>query len=98
MNRWRTLLTEGRHPASENLDTLPTEEIVSLLLEEDKRGLDLALRQKAAIAAAATWVAEALESGGSVVFVGAGTSGRLGFWKPPSARRRLAPTPSRSAP
>jgi len=79
MNRWRTLLTEGRHPASENLDTLPTEEIVFLLLEEDKRGLDLALRQKAAIAAAATWVAEALESGGSVVLAGAGTSGRLGI-------------------
>jgi N-acetylmuramic acid 6-phosphate etherase len=79
MNRWRTLLTEGRNPASENLDTLPTEEIVTLLLEEDKRGLDLALQQKAEIAAAASWAAEALESGGSVIFAGAGTSGRLGI-------------------
>ncbi len=78
MNRWRTLLTEGRHPESESLDTLSSEEVVALLLEEDKRGLDLALRQKTDIAKAAEWVAEALESGGSLVFAGAGTSGRLG--------------------
>ena len=79
MNRWRTLLTEGRHPASEDLDTRSSEEVVTLLLEEDKRGLDLALRQKTEIAKAAAWVADALESGGSAVFAGAGTSGRLGI-------------------
>jgi len=79
MNRWRTLLTEGRHPESEDLDTRSSEEIVTLLLEEDKRGLDLALRQQADIAKAADWAAEALASGGSVVFAGAGTSGRLGI-------------------
>lgn len=79
MNRWRTLLTEGRHPESESLDTLSSEEVVALLLEEDKRGLDLALRQKTDIAKAAEWVAEALDSSGSVVFAGAGTSGRLGI-------------------
>ena len=78
MDRWRTLLTEGRHPASEGLDLLSSEEVVALLLEEDKRGLDLALQHKAAIAQAAVWVAEAIESGGSVIFAGAGTSGRLG--------------------
>ena len=78
MNRWRTLLTEGRHPASETLDTMTSEEVVALLLEEDKHGLDRALDEKANIARAATWVAETLESGGSVVFAGAGTSGRLG--------------------
>lgn len=78
MNRWRTLLTEGRHPASRNLDDMSSEEIVDLLLEEDKRGLDSALRQRSDIAKAANWLAETLNSGGSVVFAGAGTSGRLG--------------------
>lgn len=78
MDRWRTLLTEGRHPESEDLDTLSSEEIVRLLLEEDKRGLDQALEQRAQIATVANWVAEALGSGGSVVLAGAGTSGRLG--------------------
>lgn len=71
-------MTEGRHPASEALDTLTSEEVVALLLEEDKLGLDRALQEKASIARTAVWVAETLESGGSVVFAGAGTSGRLG--------------------
>ena len=78
MNRWRTLLTEGRHPASEDLDTLGNEAIVELLLEEDKRGLDLTLERQTEIASAAGWVAETLAAGGSVVLAGAGTSGRLG--------------------
>jgi len=79
MNRWRTLLTEGRHPDSEALDTMTSEEVVTLLLEEDKRGLDAALAQREQIAQAASWAAEALEAGGSIVFAGAGTSGRLGI-------------------
>jgi N-acetylmuramic acid 6-phosphate etherase len=79
MNRWRTLLTEGRHPDSEALDTMTSEEVVTLLLEEDKRGLDAALAQRKQIAQAAIWAAEALEAGGSVAFAGAGTSGRLGI-------------------
>jgi N-acetylmuramic acid 6-phosphate etherase len=79
MNRWRTLLTEGRHPKSERLDTLSSEEVVTLLLEEDRRGLDLALIHRQSIAQAAEWVADSLGVGGSVVFAGAGTSGRLGI-------------------
>ena len=79
MDRWRTLLTEGRHPDSENLDSLSSEEVVTLLLEEDRRGLDLALVYRQSIAQAAEWVAHSLGEGGSVVFAGAGTSGRLGI-------------------
>ena len=78
MDRWRTLLTEGRHPDSEKLDTLPSREVVTLLLEEDRRGLDLALAHRETIAQAADWVAESLAAGGSLTFAGAGTSGRLG--------------------
>ncbi len=75
---WRTPPTEGRHPASEALDTLPVEDVVGLVLEEDRRGLEAALAQRGVIARAARWVAETLESGGDVVMAGAGTSGRLG--------------------
>lgn len=78
MDRWRTLLTEGRHPDSEDLDSLSSQEVVSLLLEEDRRGLDLALAHHESIALAADWVGESLATGGSLVFAGAGTSGRLG--------------------
>ena len=76
---WGTLSTEARNPASEGLDTLSNEEVVSLLLEEDQRGLEIARRASVDIARAASWAAETLEGGGQVLFAGAGTSGRLGI-------------------
>jgi len=76
---WGALSTEARNPASEGLDTLSNEEIVSLLLEEDRRGLETARRYSENIARAASWAAETLEGGGEILFAGAGTSGRLGI-------------------
>ena len=78
MADWSILSTEASNPASEELDTLATEEVVSLLLEEDRRGLEAALRRRKDIAHAALLVEEVLTAGGRVVFAGAGTSGRLG--------------------
>src|SRR6185436_19775930 len=75
---WAGLLTESRNPRSERLDALPTPRVVALLLDEDRRALVAALGQRAAIARAADLVADALEGGGRIVFLGAGTSGRLG--------------------
>jgi N-acetylmuramic acid 6-phosphate etherase len=76
---WAALPTEAPHPASRDLDLLSTQEAVTLLLEEDRRGIERVLAKSAALALAATWVAETLERGGDVVLVGAGTSGRLGI-------------------
>lgn len=75
---WAGLPTEARHPGSGDLDVLPTAEVVALLIEEDRRGLEAALAHREAIATAAEWLAEALAGGGSVLLTGAGTSGRLG--------------------
>lgn len=74
---WEALPTEARHTKSTGLDRIPTVDVVRLLLEEDRRGLDLALLHAVAVARAAEWVAETLEGGGDVVLAGAGTSGRL---------------------
>jgi len=79
MASWGTLSTEASNPASEGLDTLSSEEVVSLLLVEDRRGLEAAHRSREGIAEAASWVAETLDAGGTVLFAGAGTSGRLGI-------------------
>ena len=76
--RWAGLLTESRNPRSRRLDTLPTSRVVALLLDEDRRGLVAASRQRARIARAAVLAADALAAGGRIVFLGAGTSGRLG--------------------
>ena len=75
---WEGLATEGRHPAGEELDRLPAVEAVALLLEEDRRGLTAVLARREDIGRAATWLAETLAAGGSALFAGAGTSGRLG--------------------
>jgi N-acetylmuramic acid 6-phosphate etherase len=75
---WGALPTEARHPASRDLDRLATAEAVALLIEEDRRGLEKALERRAEIATAAEWLAAALAGGGTVLFTGAGTSGRLG--------------------
>jgi N-acetylmuramic acid 6-phosphate etherase len=71
-------LTESRNPRSQRLDTLPTRQVVALLLDEDRRAVTAAARQAGAISRAAVRTARALEAGGRVVFIGAGTSGRLG--------------------
>jgi N-acetylmuramic acid 6-phosphate etherase len=77
-NRWSSLLTESRNPRSKRLDTLPTGQVVALLLDEDRRAVTAAARQRGAITRAAVRVARALEAGGKLVFIGAGTSGRMG--------------------
>jgi N-acetylmuramic acid 6-phosphate etherase len=77
--RWAGLLTESRNPRSRALDTLPTPGVVGLLLDEDRRALAAAARVRAPIARAAVLAARALAAGGRIVFLGAGTSGRLGI-------------------
>ncbi len=77
-SRWAGLLTEQRNPRSRRLDMLPTSRVVALLLDEDRRAIVATGRQRAALARAATLVARTLEAGCDVVFLGAGTSGRLG--------------------
>ncbi|HUP25657.1 MAG TPA: N-acetylmuramic acid 6-phosphate etherase [Thermoanaerobaculia bacterium] len=74
---WGELPTERRHPGTLDLDSLPVERVVELVLEEDRRGLDAVLALRVEIARVADWVAETLAGGGDVVLAGAGTSGRL---------------------
>jgi N-acetylmuramic acid 6-phosphate etherase len=76
-SRWAKLLTESRNPRSRELDALPTERVVALLLDEDRRALLAAGRERASVARAARLAADALAGGGDVVLLGAGTSGRL---------------------
>jgi N-acetylmuramic acid 6-phosphate etherase len=75
---WGGLPTEARHPGSADLDLLGAEAIVGLLLAEDRRGIERTAARAGELAVAARWVAEAFETGGVVLLVGAGTSGRLG--------------------
>lgn len=60
-----------------NLDELPTAEVVSRLLEAERRVVPATYVALDRIAAAADLLAERVRSGGRVVFAGAGTSGRI---------------------
>ena len=74
---WATLPTEARHPGSRGLDRMSAEAVVELLLDEDRRGLEIARLHAHEIARAAEWLAETLAGGGDALILGAGTSGRL---------------------
>jgi N-acetylmuramic acid 6-phosphate etherase len=72
------LLTEQRNPASAEIDTLPTEEVLRIVNAEDHRVADAVEREIPAIARAVDAIVEAFQRGGRLFYVGAGTSGRLG--------------------
>lgn len=72
------LLTEQSNPNSEALDRLSALELVDLFVREDARVLQAITASREAIAQAIDRTAEALARGGRLLYVGAGTSGRLG--------------------
>src|SRR5262245_21117089 len=72
------LQTEARNPASTNLDELTALELVRLMSAEDARVVPAVASQAEAIALAVEVIADRLRAGGRLVYVGAGTSGRLG--------------------
>jgi N-acetylmuramic acid 6-phosphate etherase len=70
--------TEGRNPASERIDTLSPLEIARLMNAEDALVAEAVGRELEPIARAIEVIAERLRAGGRLVYIGAGTSGRLG--------------------
>lgn len=72
------LTTEQRNWRSRHIDRLSTLEIVDLINFEDQRVIRAVHSQRRKIAAAVELIAAALKTGGRLIYVGAGTSGRLG--------------------
>ena len=78
MTKLSQLTTEGRNPASERIDSLTPLEVVRLMNAEDAEIAATVGRQAESIAAAVEIIADRLRHGGRLVYIGAGTSGRLG--------------------
>ena len=72
------LLTEQANPASESLDSLATEEVLRVINAEDAKVAGSVEREIPSIARAVDAIVAALEKGGRLFYIGAGTSGRLG--------------------
>src|ERR1019366_1038177 len=72
------LLTEQVNPASDGIDALPTQRILEIVNAEDRHVADAVAREIPAIARAVDAIVAAIQRGGRLFYIGAGTSGRLG--------------------
>ena len=77
-SKWQHLATEAVNPRSRDIDTLTPDEIVEVMILDNRRVLAAVQREKTRIARGAELLADAVLKGGRLIFVGAGTSGRLG--------------------
>ena len=72
------LVTETRNPDTMNLDQMTPLELVSVMNHEDQKVVTAVKEVLPQVAQAIEWAVSSLESGGRIVYFGAGTSGRLG--------------------
>ena len=72
------LRTEGRNQNTLNIDKMSTYDMMKVMNDENRVVEDAVATQLAEIAQAVDIIAERLEAGGHLIYVGAGTSGRLG--------------------
>ena len=71
--------TEQRNEKSRHIDKMTSLEMVKVMNDENRNSVDAVERVLPSVAKAVDIVAEAIANGGRVLYVGAGTSGRLGI-------------------
>jgi N-acetylmuramic acid 6-phosphate etherase len=71
--------TEQRNPASRNLDRMTARDIVRLMNREDRKVAAAVGREIPAIARAVDAIVAGIRNGGRLIYVGAGSSGRMGM-------------------
>src|SRR4029078_3158288 len=77
-SKWESLPTEAINPNSLSVDKIPGPDIIEMIVSEDKKVVAAVHKERQRIAQGVEIITQALRKGGRVVFVGAGTSGRLG--------------------
>ncbi len=77
-SKWQSLPTEAINPSTLAIDKLSPADIVDGMLNEDRKMLAAVQREKERIAVGIDIITQALRKSGRIIFVGAGTSGRLG--------------------
>jgi N-acetylmuramic acid 6-phosphate etherase len=77
-SKWQSLPTEQINPASLAIDKTPVRDIIDMVVNEDRKVVAAVHKEKEKIAHGIEIIAQALRKGGRIIFVGAGTSGRLG--------------------
>src|SRR5207237_6167842 len=77
-SKWQSLPTEQINPVSLAIDKTPVRDIIEMVVGEDRKLIAAVLKEKERIAHGIEIITQALRKGGRVIFIGAGTSGRLG--------------------
>jgi N-acetylmuramic acid 6-phosphate etherase len=77
-SKWQGLPTEAINPASLTVDKAAVPDIIEMILNEDRKVVAAVQKEKQRIAHGVEIITQSLRKGGRVIFVGAGTSGRLG--------------------
>ncbi len=72
------IMTERRNPNSLDIDQLSTEELVALINSEDQKIAPAVAEESRNIARMIDYITDAFAKGGRLIYIGAGTSGRLG--------------------
>lgn len=75
----KIILTEKRNPNSINIDIVSTKEIVEMINNEDFKVAEAVKKELDKISEAVDLISQAFLSSGSLLYFGAGTSGRLGI-------------------
>jgi len=73
-----TLVSEGRNPDTMDIDLLPSHKLVQRLNQQDKQVPEAVEKVLPEVAAAVDKITEAFQKGARLIYIGAGTSGRLG--------------------
>ncbi len=74
----KNMSTETRNQNTMNLDTMTPLEVVTVMNQEDAKVPEAIKPALPNIAQCVTWAIESIEAGGRIIYMGAGTSGRLG--------------------
>ena len=77
-SKWQSLPTEAINPASLAIDKTPVRDIIEMVINEDRKVIAAVQKEKERIAHGVEIIARSLRKGGRIIFIGAGTSGRLG--------------------
>ena len=78
VNELNNITTEGRNPNTVNIDLLDTLGVLKKINAEDKKVAVIVEKLLAEIAQAVDLIVDAFACGGRLIYIGAGTSGRLG--------------------
>lgn len=79
LNDLERIVSEGRNPDTLELDTLSTVDVLSKINAEDAKVAASVATQIPAIAQAVDAATKSIKAGGRLIYIGAGTSGRLGI-------------------